>query len=173
MQYLLCFFSQEKQYQCDVCGKKYAHKKDLQVHTQAAHTDTAFRCDVCPKIFNSERNLSRHKAANHKDITYTCEICKNTYLYKSTLARHIRKCNQIVWTFLWTLWDIHFDYLRFIIDIALILHFFSYYKNLFCIIKFAIDIAFLFVLWIHYWYCISFCSIRVIIDVVFLCVLYD
>ena len=96
-------------------------------HTGSAHW-YSLQMWRLPKVevFYSERNLNRHKAANHTDITYTCETCKNTYLYKSTLARHLRTCKPIVWTFLWTLWDIHFYYLRFIIDIALVLHFFSY-----------------------------------------------
>lgn len=50
-----------------------------------------FRCDVCGKPFSNKANMQRHKVlhATVRDV-YFCEVCSRPFSWKSSLERHKR-----------------------------------------------------------------------------------
>lgn len=63
---------------CHICGREFQH---LWVHLQfhrATPTDT---CDICGKGFKSKANLQLH-ILMHKDAQLPCEICGKKYRTK-------------------------------------------------------------------------------------------
>ncbi len=54
--------NEEKRYECDVCHKKFALKKTLQVHETSHKTDKGpYKCSFCPKSFRYVANLNTHE----------------------------------------------------------------------------------------------------------------
>lgn len=50
-----------------------------------------FRCDVCGKPFSNKANMQRHKVlhATVRDV-YFCDVCSRPFSWKSSLERHKR-----------------------------------------------------------------------------------
>lgn len=62
--------NEEKRYECDVCHKKFALKKTLQVHETSHKTDKGpYKCSYCPKSFRYVANLNTHELI-HTGINY-------------------------------------------------------------------------------------------------------
>lgn len=54
-------------YECDTCGKLYAHLRSLQIHhrTHLLDNDELYPCEVCYKDFPSDELLKRHRRQFH------------------------------------------------------------------------------------------------------------
>jgi uncharacterized Zn-finger protein len=44
-------------FECDECGKKFAHKRRLDDHKLNHNERNPFKCDLCPKTFSRKENL--------------------------------------------------------------------------------------------------------------------
>jgi uncharacterized C2H2 Zn-finger protein len=56
-----------KAWSCDICGKKYANKPDLQNHLKKVHgRDVAFQCPHCDNKFDKKRDLMAHLEDVHE-----------------------------------------------------------------------------------------------------------
>lgn len=88
-------------YVCNLCGKGYNTKKDLNVHSKSkAHNAQykpiknkkyeckTYRCQQCvPSIlFLSAAERALHRNAMHK--TFECDVCKNTFITLESLESH-------------------------------------------------------------------------------------
>jgi stress-induced morphogen len=51
---------------CDVCGRRFAHRSQLQAHAVVHASDRTFKCDVCENTFYQADKLRDHKARMHK-----------------------------------------------------------------------------------------------------------
>ena len=50
-------------------------------------------CDVCGKPFNHKKNLDRHKKTVHEGLRdFSCPNCKAAFGAKQTAEKHILKC---------------------------------------------------------------------------------
>ena len=79
-------------FKCDLCERKFAYKKDMQLHIDTVHGGKKdYTCDVCGMNFtqNPARNL--HKRLVHKKVEkkHKCDFCAKTYFYKNELTNHI------------------------------------------------------------------------------------
>lgn len=83
-----------KQFECDLCAKKYVKLYDLYNHMQSAHIKSkTFLCDICSLQFNTKVSLAHHMSHHQKKITY-CTVCSKPFLYKHNLVRHMLAHNN-------------------------------------------------------------------------------
>lgn len=50
-------------FECTLCDKKYAHKRDLNRHVSTAHENREFKCPKCQKTFTRKYTLANHLKA--------------------------------------------------------------------------------------------------------------
>ncbi|XP_069364225.1 zinc finger protein 184-like [Maniola hyperantus] len=77
---------------CEQCGRSFQSPHHLKYH-MAKHTGQKdFQCDVCEKRFRIKAFLDKHKET-HMAMTarrlYTCGVCEKTFTCHSSLNRHI------------------------------------------------------------------------------------
>uniref|UniRef100_A0A336MQB4 CSON004194 protein n=1 Tax=Culicoides sonorensis TaxID=179676 RepID=A0A336MQB4_CULSO len=87
---------QERKYQCDLCKKKFALRKDVAIHIKCLHlkkdkVKQRVPCDECEKDFFNKTSMEEHKKRFHIDTEkHICEICGKVYRTKYDLSGHIR-----------------------------------------------------------------------------------
>jgi len=74
---------------CDVCGKNFALKRNLQEHKKL-HLDQEFKCKECPSIFKTERSIKQHQINVHTKEQYLCDQCPKTFTCKGSLKQHVK-----------------------------------------------------------------------------------
>ena len=110
--------SDEKPHTCSQCGKRFAHKDNMDRHLRThtgehpfyctlcsytciqkqhltkhirTHTgEKPFSCDVCGKSFATSSSLKQHKLTHTGEKPHTCEHCGKLFGRKSNLHRHLR-----------------------------------------------------------------------------------
>ncbi|XP_042885743.1 zinc finger protein 135-like [Penaeus japonicus] len=80
----------EKPYECEVCGKDFAHKGDLTRHLRIHTGEKPFRCTTCDKSFAHKSNLTQHHRRHTGEKPYECHDCGKAFSRKSGLTQHIR-----------------------------------------------------------------------------------
>ncbi|CAG2110034.1 unnamed protein product [Medioppia subpectinata] len=90
---------------CDVCGKAFVWKCDLDAHRTAVHQIGNYRlfpCDRCQHCFTTETDLSAHKWTKHKPLTtlvepngqrtrrsdFECKDCGKRFKSAEGVGRH-------------------------------------------------------------------------------------
>ena len=77
-----------KEYECDVGGKRFTRSNNLVVH-QGTHTgEKPFQCDVCPKRFFVKSGLAVHKRTHTGEKPFQCDVCQKRFSVKTNLAQH-------------------------------------------------------------------------------------
>jgi len=63
---------------CGVCSKFFGNTKNLRVHISEIHEGKRgqFPCDVCGKVFPRKCNMERHKNALHLMTNPRCALCQ-------------------------------------------------------------------------------------------------
>ena len=51
---------QDPQYVCDICGKMYKSKSNLETHIRIHDGTSLFNCEFCGKLFTQKISLKRH-----------------------------------------------------------------------------------------------------------------
>ena len=76
---------------CPFCNKQFITRlKFLQEHIENVHKKTKeYQCDLCDKKFGRSGSLLGHQKTIHSNETFTCIIC-NKSLRKSFYKRHMR-----------------------------------------------------------------------------------
>ena len=54
---------------CEVCGKDYSKKSNLNRHVMSVHEDKRYQCSVCNKQFKRRYILSKHMKLHESDPT--------------------------------------------------------------------------------------------------------
>ncbi|XP_014229082.1 gastrula zinc finger protein XlCGF49.1-like [Trichogramma pretiosum] len=71
---------------CDICGKKFLLKSNLQYHIKFIHNSISYPCAVCGKTFSLECNLFIHINYMHKP--HKCKNCPGRFSTENDLKKH-------------------------------------------------------------------------------------
>ena len=80
-----------RNFQCDICQKKYASKDVLRKHKKIHGLDKIFRCTKCEKGFDSEVNLETHEKTHEGYRPFSCLYCANSFSREHSLTTHMRR----------------------------------------------------------------------------------
>ena len=83
-----------RDYQCEECQQKFAHRNNLQYHRLSAHGDGApiVTCPACQKSVTAN-NMARHRRT-HEAPQHHCPKCNTSFNDRSNFKRHVSKCIQ-------------------------------------------------------------------------------
>ncbi|XP_060634985.1 PR domain zinc finger protein 5 isoform X2 [Anolis sagrei] len=89
--------SEEKEYKCRNCGKKFPVKQALQRHVlqclennNPGERSRSFQCSVCNTAFSSESSYEQHKEACRGEARFVCKAdsCGKRFKSKDALKKH-------------------------------------------------------------------------------------
>ncbi|XP_063991787.1 zinc finger protein 436-like [Diachasmimorpha longicaudata] len=80
----------EKTQICQICGKKFFRKADLNTHLNIHLGTSQSICDICGRKFNHVSNLIRHARVHAGIKPYPCSICGKRFTQISSVVRHKR-----------------------------------------------------------------------------------
>ncbi|XP_040186184.1 PR domain zinc finger protein 5 isoform X1 [Rana temporaria] len=89
--------SEEKEFKCRNCGKKFPVKQALQRHVLqcseniiSGDTSGTYQCSVCNTSFGSALSFEQHKEACKGDVRFICKAdsCGKRFRSKDTLKKH-------------------------------------------------------------------------------------
>ncbi|KAL7303374.1 hypothetical protein TKK_0004560 [Trichogramma kaykai] len=80
-----------RQYQCDICLKRFGYKGNLNQHINIVHDRSKpFKCDICHKSFGYKNDLNKHINVVHDHSKpFECKICHKSFGYQNDLKKHI------------------------------------------------------------------------------------
>ena len=78
---------QDKNPQCDICGKFHNTRKQLYNQKQT-HKNENSNCDNCDKYFSTKIKLLTHKKTVHNNQKNLCEKCNMTFTAKKNVKAH-------------------------------------------------------------------------------------
>ena len=79
----------QKNYQCQLCKKKFSSKQNLKYHMDRHEGKRDHRCQICDKTFTQQANLKYHLEAVHQGKKgYPCNICQKEFSTKAYLKVH-------------------------------------------------------------------------------------
>ncbi|XP_072173385.1 uncharacterized protein [Diadema setosum] len=83
----------ERQYECDICHKKFFTSSEVITHKRNVHTEKSHLCEICGKSFKSKGILSQHCDSVHStECRYKCDVCGRGFKRSSHLYAH-QKCH--------------------------------------------------------------------------------
>ncbi|XP_057658449.1 gastrula zinc finger protein XlCGF52.1-like [Diorhabda carinulata] len=86
----LCKRFREKQFNCEICLKRFSHKGSLKIHSRIHTGEKPFKCGICSKYFSQKIHLNDHLRSHTGEKPFKCDICLKTFSLKNNLNRHLR-----------------------------------------------------------------------------------
>ncbi|XP_053407622.1 zinc finger protein 287-like isoform X10 [Mercenaria mercenaria] len=77
--------SQDKLFECGICGSRFKSDRSLKRHL-LKHSPDVYTCEICGKSFGDKYYLQRH-VKNHSSEN-VCQYCGKTYASSQILKRH-------------------------------------------------------------------------------------
>uniref|UniRef100_A0A8C2LTC0 Zinc finger protein n=1 Tax=Cricetulus griseus TaxID=10029 RepID=A0A8C2LTC0_CRIGR len=86
--------SEDKPYQCKLCGKGFAHRNVYKNHKKTHSEERPFQCDECKALFRTPFSLQRHLLIHNSERTFKCHHCDATFKRKDTLNVHVQVVHE-------------------------------------------------------------------------------
>ncbi|XP_060554863.1 zinc finger protein 595-like [Ruditapes philippinarum] len=78
-------------FKCDVCGKKYGYKTDLDRHKIEVHSKTAnYYCNICDKYLKTRAYIEDHMSMHADNYVYHCKTCEKSFSTKIVFGKHMK-----------------------------------------------------------------------------------
>ncbi|XP_037024770.1 zinc finger and SCAN domain-containing protein 12-like isoform X11 [Bradysia coprophila] len=87
--------TQERNFECDFCGKKFALRASLKNHIFAHINIRKFKCKICSASFNTYKVLKHHSDGHEPILKYPCDLCPRRFRHKYYLLSHRTTHSQI------------------------------------------------------------------------------
>jgi DNA-directed RNA polymerase subunit RPC12/RpoP len=81
--------SNEKPFQCDLCGSKFTEKKSLKIHTRKHTGEKPYKCGQCDQVFAQRAVLNSHMQLHSEERKFACNRCDRTFKQSSQLKIHL------------------------------------------------------------------------------------
>ena len=84
--------SMDRVYVCDICGKRFSRKFNLNTHIKCVHSDDKdYVCTFCQRAFNHSSNLRKHiKTVHGQEKRLPCPECKKPFKHDEALKTHLK-----------------------------------------------------------------------------------
>ncbi|VEN47065.1 unnamed protein product [Callosobruchus maculatus] len=79
-----------KQWECDVCTKKFTTKYFLKKHKRLHTGEMPYICNICDKSFTFQQSYHKHMLYHSSEKPYSCSECNRPFKELSTLQNHAR-----------------------------------------------------------------------------------
>ncbi|XP_051911322.1 zinc finger and SCAN domain-containing protein 31-like isoform X2 [Hippocampus zosterae] len=79
-----------KPWKCSHCGKMYAYKSLLELHTRTHTGEKPFTCSDCGQKFSFKRTLTAHIRTHTGEKPFSCLVCGQRFRWRGCLKKHIR-----------------------------------------------------------------------------------
>lgn len=85
----------EKDFNCEICGKRFREKVHLKKHKETVHVeDRPFNCNICQMSFKQKAHLKTHRKTHNIEAKFFCEICGVSMKHKESLKHHVRNIHM-------------------------------------------------------------------------------
>ncbi|XP_055544536.1 zinc finger protein 227-like [Wyeomyia smithii] len=80
-----------KRHECSICSKRFSSLYNLRTHMHV-HTgeEKRFKCDICGKSFHALSMVKKHYGVHTGERPYMCAVCSKGFFNRSDLERHNR-----------------------------------------------------------------------------------
>ncbi|CAL8136878.1 unnamed protein product [Orchesella dallaii] len=86
---------EEKNFECDLCPKKFSMEKLLRDHKKKAHAlGKPWKCKVCGKDFKFEKYLKEHEIGHEEVKPFECHLCGMGFTRRHVLNRHLGNVHE-------------------------------------------------------------------------------
>uniref|UniRef100_A0A3Q2PCG3 C2H2-type domain-containing protein n=1 Tax=Fundulus heteroclitus TaxID=8078 RepID=A0A3Q2PCG3_FUNHE len=75
---------------CDICGKSWKNKSQLEKHYRTHTEERPFACQTCGKSFTQLSNLNVHMRIHTGERPFSCQTCGKSFTQLSHLNSHMR-----------------------------------------------------------------------------------
>ncbi|XP_022069673.1 zinc finger protein ZFP2-like [Acanthochromis polyacanthus] len=79
-----------KSVQCDVCGKCFKYKYQMERHHNIHTGEKPYACNYCGKRFYQIHFMKYHERIHTGEGSYSCKICGKSFSFSSQLKLHMR-----------------------------------------------------------------------------------
>ncbi|KAL1765581.1 zinc finger protein 431-like, partial [Sigmodon hispidus] len=83
--------TREKPYECNQCGKAFAHQSHFQRHERTHSGEKPYECNQCGKTFAQYSTIQIHKQTHTGEKPYECNQCGKAFALQSYLQKHRKK----------------------------------------------------------------------------------